>query len=151
MDEANRSGDYIELPLVATDDDMRIALDRSKDLVWHWYWCAKDETILAQNFADVHDHVQCGRSIVQRLLGFRDLDGREVTAVREADRGADRHGGTCQHPGGEGHTIGLDADRSDIVFPCQPGRPVKSFVCADHGPHAFRDTRKKTSSLKTPE
>ena len=39
--------------------------------------------------ADLDDHVQFGRPIGQRALGFEDLGGRQVVAMRKPDRRSD--------------------------------------------------------------
>ena len=46
-----------------------ISLDQSKELVWHWYWCAKDETILAQNF----EHIAVTFSVNEQKIPLGEL------------------------------------------------------------------------------
>ena len=36
-----------------TEFTYSISVDQPKELVWHWYWCAKDETTLAQNLEHI--------------------------------------------------------------------------------------------------
>lgn len=47
--EKYSNNDYVS----RTAFDYTISLDQSKDLVWHWHWCAKDEAILIRNFEHI--------------------------------------------------------------------------------------------------
>ena len=50
---------------------------------------ARASQLPPMDLADVDDHVELGRAVVDRLLGLEDLDRRGVAAVGEADRRAD--------------------------------------------------------------
>ena len=71
--------------------------------------------VSAQELADVDDHVQFRAAIRQGLLCFRNLDGRAVRAVGEANHRAHLHIAAPQQGGYQRHIAGPGADAGRII------------------------------------
>ena len=72
--------------------------------------------VLAQDLADVDDHVQFAGAVVHGSFGLGHLDGCEVAAVGKADHRSHGHGGAGQDISGQTNAIRFDTDRSDAII-----------------------------------
>ena len=97
-------------------------LDHSMNIPLHIF------PVPAEHLADIHDHVQLFRAVVERPAGFRSLDGGGVAAMGETDRGASLHRAAAQNFRAPVEVVGHDADAPALIFEPQPAALLELLV-----------------------